>query len=106
MTLKEFIIDTFAENMIEFDDGKVEAMIKEITGYAKQKQNDGCAVLDNEEVRQFILDKKSLLEKMDQERKERQVQLAKEAEEKKQEKIAKELEKERMTSEGEQMSLF
>lgn len=103
MTLQEFIIDTFAENMIDFDDDKVKAMEKEITEYARKKKTGGnCVAISDGEVREFILNGKELLEKLDSEKKERDTKVAKE----KAEKIAKEIEKERVTSEGEQLSLF
>lgn len=105
ITLKEFIMDTFTANTIEFDDQKVKDMEKEITKYARDKaagqQSIGIA---DDEIRQFILDSKPLLERLKNEReqlKQRSAELNKEIEQKK----AKE--KERKASEDSQMySLF
>lgn len=70
MTLQEFIMDTFAANMIEFDEQKAKDMEKEITNYAKKKARGSSSVaISDEEIREFILNSKDMLKRLDEDRK-------------------------------------
>lgn len=69
MNLKEFIIDTFIVNSIEWNDGKVDEMSKQIEDYARKKADGSrCIAISDDEIRQFIIDKRELLEKMAKEK--------------------------------------
>lgn len=104
VTLKEFVIDTFAEQRIDFNDKKVDEMIKSITNYAKKKKGtENCVALSDDEVKAFILEDTAKLDQYKAEEEERKKQIA---EEQRQKKLEKELAKERKASGGEQMSLF
>ena len=69
MNLKEFIIDTFIANSIEWNDGKVDEMSKQIEDYARKKADGSrCIAISDDEIRQFIIDSRELLEKMAREK--------------------------------------
>ena len=94
MTLQEFVIDTFAANMIEFDDAKVKSMEDEITKYARKKAAGQQSIeISDDEIRQFILNSKELLEKLEKEakeRRERKIEETLKAKEKKERKASEE----------------
>ncbi len=69
MNLKEFIIDTFIANSIEWDDSKVSDMSEKIEDYARKKASGSrCIAISDDEVRQFIIDSRELLENMAREK--------------------------------------
>lgn len=113
ITLKEFIMDTFSKHMIEFDDEKVKNMEKEIEKYARKKAagERSIGIADNE-IEQFIVDSKDLLEKLEKETKERKERLEreererKEAGRKKHEEIVRQREEKERASDSQMYSLF
>lgn len=64
MELREFIMDTFSANYIDFDDKKVDQMEEDITEYARKKASKSHSIaVSDDEIRQFILDRRELMEK-------------------------------------------
>ena len=97
MNLKEFIIDTFIENHMEWDDKKVEKMEDTITEYARKKADGGSSIAISEsEVKQVIQDSGAAMEKMEAEKAEAKAREKAEKEAKLEQKKREEAEKEQM----------
>lgn len=67
MDLKEFVIDTFIENRIEYDDVLVEETIKKINEYARdihEHSHDDIVAISDSDVRKFILDSETALKEL------------------------------------------
>lgn len=117
-TLREFVDSVLAENNLTSDP---EQIIRQITDIARQRAVSGCAVIDDREVRDMVINNADLANRIVEEKKrkeeaeaQRRAEAEREkvkaerlkAEQKEAEKREKALEKERKMADGEQLGLF